>query len=63
MGWGAFLVNFSAFFFTLQEPNENDPLNKEAGEVMRRNLEEFKETVRKTLKGGNYKGESFPKFI
>jgi hypothetical protein len=38
-------------------------LNKEAGDVMRRNLEEFKETVRKTLKGGTYKGEIFPKFI
>ena len=56
-------INIKTSYNFFKEPNENDPLNKEAGEVMRRNIEEFKDIVRKTLKGGNYKGESFQKFI
>ena len=47
----------------LSEPNADDPLNKEAAEVMRTNPELFKETVKKSLKGGSFKGETFPKFL
>lgn len=50
-------------YLKFQEPNENDPLNKDAGELMRKSIDEFKDVVFKTLKGQSYKGENFPKFI
>ena len=38
--------------FLFIEPNPNDPLNKEAAELMRTNEAAFREKVRKSLKGG-----------
>jgi len=49
--------------FLFIEPNPNDPLNAEAAELMRDNKKAFTETVTKTLKGQNYKSETFPKMI
>ncbi len=42
--------------FLFIEPNPNDPLNREAAELMRTNENSFKEKVRKSLRGGNVDG-------
>ena len=49
--------------FLFIEPNPNDPLNKEAAELMRNNETAFREKVRKSLKGGIIDGVAFPKQI
>ena len=45
----------------MQEPNSSDPLNKDAADMMRDNLTQFKATVQRSLKGdlpriGSYRG-------
>ena len=47
-----FLVHeyFSSFLF--QEPNPEDPLNKEAAEVLQNNKAVFEQNVLKSMKGG-----------
>ncbi len=49
--------------FLFLEPNPNDPLNQEAAELMRNNPTRFAENVRKSLRGQNVDGESFPRLI
>ena len=49
--------------FLFIEPNPNDPLNKEASELMRTNESSFRDKVRKSLKGGYIDGVHFPKLI
>ena len=49
--------------FLFIEPNPNDPLNHDAAKHMRDNYNSFVQQVRKTLKGGNFEGLSFPKMI
>jgi ubiquitin-conjugating enzyme E2 M len=49
--------------FLFIEPNPNDPLNKEASELMRQNETAFKEKVKKSLKGGLVDGVNFPKLV
>jgi len=49
--------------FLFIEPNPNDPLNKEAAELMRNNEAAFKEKVRRSLRGGMMDGINFPKLI
>lgn len=49
--------------FLFIEPNPNDPLNKEAAELMRTNEAVFKEKVKKSLRGGMIDGVNFPKLI
>jgi ubiquitin-conjugating enzyme E2 M len=49
--------------FLFIEPNPNDPLNKEAAELMRDNFAAFREKVKKSLKGGNIDGFNFPKLV
>ena len=49
--------------FLFIEPNPNDPLNKEAAELMRTSEAAFKEKVRKSLRGGVIDGVNFPKLI
>lgn len=49
--------------FILLEPNPDDPLNKEAAQLQRNNLQEFISTVSSTLRGYSYKGESFPRLV
>ena len=44
------------------EPNPNDPLNHDAAKIMRDNIEQFKENVKETLKGGNHFNQDFPSF-
>jgi ubiquitin-conjugating enzyme E2 M len=49
--------------FLFIEPNPNDPLNKEAAELMRNNEAAFKDKVKKSLKGGIIDGFTFPKLV
>lgn len=49
-------------YYLFYEPNPKDPLNHSAAEIMRDNLETFVANVKKSLKGGNAFGETFPKF-
>uniref|UniRef100_A0A7S3FXM7 UBC core domain-containing protein n=1 Tax=Strombidium rassoulzadegani TaxID=1082188 RepID=A0A7S3FXM7_9SPIT len=49
--------------FLFYEPNSNDPLNHEAAEVMRKDQQNFKAIVKRTLKGGNFENIQYPKFI
>ena len=49
--------------FLFIEPNPNDPLNKEAAELMRVNESAFREKVRRSLKGGVVDGVQFPKLV
>ena len=44
------------------EPNPNDPLNHEVAKLMRDNISQFKENVKRTLRGGYQFGQQFPKF-
>ena len=44
------------------EPNPNDPLNHEVAKLMRDNKDQFKENVKRTLKGGYQFGQDFPRF-
>lgn len=49
--------------FLFIEPNPNDPLNKEAAELMRNNEPAFRDKVKKSLKGGIIDGINFPKLV
>ena len=49
--------------FLFIEPNPNDPLNKEAAELMRNNEASFRDKVKKSLKGGMIDGVNFPKLV
>ena len=49
--------------FLLVEPNADDPLNHEAAALMRSSIQSFREKVTKTLKGGNFDGAQFVKFL
>lgn len=52
----------AGIYFLFTDPNPNDPLNHDAAEVMRDNLNQFIQNVKKSLKGGSQYGEDFPKF-
>ena len=45
------------------EPNQNDPLNKEAAALLRNNANDFKRTVAQTLRGQSYGGYSFERLV
>ncbi len=45
------------------DPNPEDPLNLEAAELQRDNYEQFKRTVKNTLRGQTVSGVDFPKFV
>eukprot|EP00483_Globobulimina_turgida_P002096 UN02098 len=47
--------------FLFLEPNPADPLNQEAAEVFRNNINVFKQNVNKSLQGGYVGGTHFPK--
>ena len=49
-------------YYLFVEPNPNDPLNHEVAKIMRENPDQFKENVKKTLKGGYLFGQQFPRF-
>ena len=44
-------------YYLFVEPNPNDPLNHEVAKLMRENKEQFKEKVKKTIKGGYMFGQ------
>ena len=46
-----------------QEPNPDDPLNVEAAQHFIRNLDDFKRTVDRTMKGGRHFGKGFPRLL
>mmetsp|Transcript_5898 Transcript_5898/g.9365 ORF Transcript_5898/g.9365 Transcript_5898/m.9365 type:complete len:189 (+) Transcript_5898:175-741(+) len=48
----------NGLFFLFLEPNPQDPLNKEAAELMKDNLPAFKQAVQRSLRG-NYMGGSY----
>ncbi|KAJ4457108.1 putative nedd8 conjugating enzyme [Paratrimastix pyriformis] len=59
MEWTAVMDVQSVVFGLLllfYEPNVSDPLNIEAAEEMKANLEAFKQKVRRTFQGGNWDG-------
>ena len=43
-------------------PNPMDPLNHDVAKLMRDDLNQFKANVKKTLRGGYYFGQDFPRF-
>lgn len=45
------------------EPNPDDPLNKEAAELMVQKRAEFEKNVKQSLRGGNLFGRQFPVLI
>merc|ERR1712130_522830 len=47
--------------FLFLEPNPADPLNQDAAEVFRNNINVFRQNVNKSLAGGYVGGTSFPK--
>ena len=44
------------------EPNPNDPLNHDVANIMRNNIEQFKENIKRSLRGGYCFGQDFPRF-
>eukprot|EP01017_Pseudomicrothorax_dubius_P025522 TRINITY_DN2765_c0_g3_i1.p1 TRINITY_DN2765_c0_g3~~TRINITY_DN2765_c0_g3_i1.p1 ORF type:complete len:183 (+),score=52.37 TRINITY_DN2765_c0_g3_i1:52-600(+) len=64
--WSAALnlqVIFNALLNLFVEPVADDPLNREAGELLFKNYDEFRRVVKETLRGRTYGGQTFPKFI
>jgi len=53
----------SGILFLFIDPNPTDPLNKDAAELMITDFKQFQEVVKRTLKGGNIRGENYPKLI
>ncbi|TPX69922.1 hypothetical protein SpCBS45565_g02083 [Spizellomyces sp. 'palustris'] len=57
------VLNISAVMVGLQylflEPNADDPLNKEAAEVLRSNRRLFEQNVTRTMRGGSVEGVSY----
>ena len=45
------------------DPNPGDPLNKEAANHMMDKPDDFERVVRSTLRGGSYKGRSYPRLV
>ena len=45
------------------QPNPNDPLNHDVAKIMRDDINQFKDNVRRTLRGGYCFNQDFPKFI
>eukprot|EP00123_Amoebidium_parasiticum_P006317 comp17296_c0_seq1/m.16433 comp17296_c0_seq1/g.16433 ORF comp17296_c0_seq1/g.16433 comp17296_c0_seq1/m.16433 type:complete len:173 (-) comp17296_c0_seq1:273-791(-) len=45
------------------EPNPDDPLNKEAANVLKANKRQFEQIVYRTMRGGHYEGVVFDKCV
>jgi len=45
------------------EPNPDDPLNKEAAQLMNSNFAEFQRNVKQSLRGGYFMGRNFEKLL
>lgn len=53
------LMNFSFVLYENQEPNPEDPLNKEAAEVLQTNRRLFENNVAKAMRGHSVGGTYF----
>jgi ubiquitin-conjugating enzyme E2 M len=49
--------------YLFYEPNPDDPLNREAADLYRSDLQQFTRVVKRTLQGYAHAGESFPRLI
>ena len=49
------------YLYGTQEPNPDDPLNKEAAQLMIDRPSEFESNVRRSLQGGYFMNRQFPK--
>lgn len=49
--------------FLMQYPNDEDPLDVEAGRVMRENKQTFDDVVKSTMRGGTYDGKEYTNVI
>lgn len=49
-----------ALAWAAQDPNPDDPLNKEAAEVLRNDPRQFEMNVRRSVQGGNVGKDHFP---
>ena len=49
--------------FLFLTPNPTDPLNKEAAELMLKDIDQFKKVVYNTMRGGIYGNIAFDKVI
>jgi len=49
--------------YLFYEPNPNDPLNHEAGEMFRSDINRFRLIVSRTLRGAEYNGVRFPRLL
>lgn len=49
--------------YLFYEPNPDDPLNREAAELYRSDLNQFKQLVQRSLRGGRIRGVTFERLI
>lgn len=49
--------------YLFYEPNPEDPLNHEAAELYRENINQFERTVKRTLAGCVMQGETFQRLV
>jgi ubiquitin-conjugating enzyme E2 M len=52
----------AGIYYLFTDPNPNDPLNHDAATVMRENYDQFVLNIKKSLRGGYFFGEEFPRF-
>ena len=61
------VLTIQAVVFGMQylflEPNPDDPLNKDAADVLKANKSLFEQNVTKSMKGGSVNGESFENVV
>ena len=56
-------VPLLTFYAALQEPNPDDPLNKEAAQLMIDRPRDFERNVKQALQGGYVAGKQFPRLL
>lgn len=49
--------------FLMQYPNDEDPLDVTAGELMRENYTRFTQVIRETMRGGRYDGKDYTNVV
>jgi len=61
------VLSISAVIFGIYtlfvEPNPSDPLNPEAADHMLKNRQDFEQSVKATLRGGQHYGRQFPRLV
>jgi ubiquitin-conjugating enzyme E2 M len=56
-------MNTLSLSLDIQEPNPEDPLNKEAAQLMISNKIAFERNVKQSLNGGVVDGKQYPKLL